>query len=214
MCSLQANDKNSNWPEVSSQQKLSATGILLAGGKSSRMGKNKAFLELGGQTLIEHSLGVLDQTFAEVLISGDQALYGNCGFAVVPDQHREQGPLAGLEAGLEKARFDWCFFAACDMPFLDGRGIRFLYDFVSGHDIVAPDSERGVHPLHAFYHRRCLNVIKANLQSGRRRILDIYPHCQVRYVTEEELAGRGLSQRLFTNVNTPEEWAALNHREE
>lgn len=187
-------------------KKLPATGVLLAGGKSSRMGRNKAFLEMDGRTLIERSLSILDQTLAQVLISGDEALYGAYGFKVVVDRFEEQGPLAGLEAGLGQAEYDWCFFAACDMPFLTAEGICFLYQFTAGYDIVVPESPQGLHPLHAFYHRRCLDIVEQNIKTGRRRLTDIYPSCRVRRVTDEELRQHGLSDRIFTNVNTPEEW--------
>ena len=189
---------------------ISATGILLAGGKSSRMGKNKAFLEYNGVTLIERSLAVLKNIFAEVIISGEEVTYGHLGVKTVADKVKDQGPLAGLARGLQEAKYDLCFFAACDMPYLDEHGIRFLYAFSADFDIVAPKSEKGVHPLHAFYHRRCLPKVETNLSLGKRRLLDLYPDCNVCYVGERELEKNGLSSSIFANINTPEEWEEIN----
>lgn len=189
---------------------IPATGILLAGGKSSRMGRNKAFLELDGITLIERSLTVLKCMFAEVIISGEEAIYGHLGVKIVADKVKDQGPLAGLERGLQEAEHDLSFFVACDMPYLDEEGIRFLYALSADFDIVAPKSEKGVHPLHAFYHRRCLPKVERNLGLGKRRLLDLYPDCNVRYVEESELHRNGFTGRMFANVNTPEEWDKIN----
>lgn len=190
--------------------KLKATGILLAGGKSSRMNKNKAFLELEGRPLVERSLAVLQTVFTEVLISSNKPeLFVRYEVPVIQDEILERGPLEGLYQGLKSATNEWVFFVACDMPFLRGEVIRFLSTLISKHDVVVPRLQSGLHPLHAFYHRRCLSAIKNNLEASRLKIIDFYPTCSVRYVEETELqAFSGLS-KVFSNVNTPEDWLAI-----
>jgi molybdopterin-guanine dinucleotide biosynthesis protein A len=190
--------------------KLKATGILLAGGKSSRMNKNKAFLELGGKPLVERSLTVLKAVFTEVLISSNKPeLYAGYEVLVIPDETLGRGPLEGLYQGLKAATYDEVFFVACDMPFLRAELIRFMSAWIPEYDVVVPQLQSGLHPLHAFYHRRCLPSIKNNLEADRLKIIDFYPSCSVRYVEETELRNFHNLSEVFCNVNTPEDWAAL-----
>lgn len=184
------------------------TGILLAGGKSSRMGKNKAFLELNGKPLIEWNLERLHSIFQEVLISSNEpGLYECYGEKVVYDRFAEHGPLGGLHACLEKAEHEYAFFAACDMPFLQADLIQFMASLTEGQDIVVPEAAGGLHPLFAIYKRSCLPIIENNLKAGRLKIIDFYPQCNVRYVREKELEPFGDPNWLLSNINTPKEWA-------
>lgn len=185
----------------------------MAGGKSSRMNKNKAFLELEGSPLVERSLAVLQTVFTEVLISSNKPeLYADYGVPIIQDEVLERGPLEGLYQGLKSAAHEWVFFVACDMPFLRAEVIRFLFSGISKHDVVVPRLQSGLHPLHAFYHRRCLPLIKNNLEAGRLKIIDFYPSCSVKYVEETELKIFLDLTNVFCNVNTPEEWSAILKR--
>ncbi|WP_088227954.1 molybdenum cofactor guanylyltransferase [Desulfosporosinus sp. FKB] len=187
--------------------KLEATGVLLAGGKNSRMKKNKAFLELEGKPLVERTLDVLEDTFSEVLISSNEPeLYKDYNFSVIQDEHRDQGPLAGLYQGLKAADNPSVFFVACDMPFLQGELIRFLFRWAPDYDVVVPRFQSVIHPLHAFYHRNCLPEIKKNLEAGRLKITDLFSACSIKYVEETELTSFSGLDDVFCNVNTPQEW--------
>lgn len=191
--------------------KLNATGILLAGGKSSRMKRDKAFLELQGKSLAERSIEVLKAVFSEVLISSNKPeLFTSFALPVIQDETPNRGPLEGLYQGLRAARYDEVFFVACDMPFLDEKLIRYLAAWSPDYDVVVPKLESGLHPLHAFYHRRCLAVIKNNLEAGLLKIMDIYSSCSVKFVSEAELAEFSKLENAFCNVNTPKEWADIN----
>ncbi|AET66356.1 molybdopterin-guanine dinucleotide biosynthesis protein A [Desulfosporosinus orientis DSM 765] len=192
---------------------MNATGILLAGGKSSRMKRDKAFLEFEGKSLAERSIGVLEAVFSEVLISSNKPeLFAAFDLPVIKDETQNRGPLEGLFQGLKAARYDEVFFVACDMPFLNQKLIRYLAAWIPYYDIVVPKLESGVHPLHAFYHRRCLSAIKNNLEAGFLKIMDIYSSCTVKFVTEAELTGFSDIKNVFCNVNTPKEWADVNKR--
>jgi len=189
---------------------LKATGILLAGGKSSRMKKNKAFLELEGKPLVERSLAVLKTVFSEVLISSNKPeLYTGYGVPIILDEVLGRGPLEGLYQGLKVATYDEVFFVACDMPFLRAELIHFLSSWSPEYEVVVPHLQSGLHPLHAFYHRRCLPTIKSNLEAGRLKIIDFYPTCSVRHVGETELEAFSDLSKVFCNVNTPEDWSAI-----
>jgi len=174
------------------------------------MNKNKAFLELEGSPLVERSLAVLQTVFTEVLISSNKPeLYADYGVPIIQDEVLERGPLEGLYQGLKSATNEWTFFVACDMPFLSAEVIRFLFSWISNYDVVVPRLQSGLHPLHAFYHRRCLPLIKNNLEADRLKIIDFYPSCAVKYVEETELKIFLDLTNVFCNVNTPEEWSAI-----
>jgi len=193
---------------------LAMTGVVLAGGKSSRMQRNKALLEMQGQTLMEHSLEVLQSSFAEVFISSnEQEFYTKYGVPIVPDKVGAQGPLGGLQACLEVASYEVVFFTACDMPFIQGDVIAYLAQWTEQYDIVVPCTSSGEHYLHAYYNRRCLPIITKNLKRNSFKVQSIYSACKVRYVREDELRQFGNPAKLFGNVNTPEEWARLQLEE-
>jgi len=190
---------------------LKATGILLAGGKSSRMKKNKAFLELEGKPLVERSLTVLQTVFTEVLISSNKPeLYAGYEVPVILDEILDRGPLEGIYQGLKAATYDEVFFVACDMPFLSVELIRLMSSWISAYDVVIPKLQSGLHPLHAFYHRRCLPSIKSNLEANHLKVIDFYPSCSVRYVEETELQAVTDLSQVFCNINTPEDWSAIH----
>jgi molybdopterin-guanine dinucleotide biosynthesis protein A len=180
----------------------------MAGGKNSRMQRHKAFLELRGRYLVEHSLEVLQAVFAEVLISSNQPeLFESYGVRVIPDLLKDQGPLGGLYSGLKATEYEVGFFMACDMPFVQSNVIHYLTRYVKDFEIVVPRGESGLQPLHAFYKRSCLSRIENNLKAHRLKITDFYADCKVRYVDFRELASCGNLRKIFYNINTPEEWA-------
>ncbi|EHQ87779.1 molybdopterin-guanine dinucleotide biosynthesis protein A [Desulfosporosinus youngiae DSM 17734] len=190
---------------------MKATGVLLAGGKSSRMKKEKAFLEIDGRSLAERSLEVLRNVFSEVIISSNTPeRFAHFGVPIIQDEVLGRGPLEGLYQGLTAAAYDEVFFVACDMPFLKADIIRSLAKWISDYDVVVPKLKSGLHPLHAYYHRCCLPIIKKNLEAGCLKIIDLYPACSVKYVEEQELEGVSDSINVFCNVNTPEDWAAIH----
>ena len=174
------------------------------------MNKDKAFLEMEGRPLVERSLAVLQTVFTEVLISSNKPeLYAGYEVPVILDEILDRGPLEGLYQGLKAATYDEVFFVACDMPFLEAELIRLLAKWVPEYDIVVPRLQSGLHPLHAFYHRRCLPAIKRNLEAGCLKVSDFYPSCSVRYVEERELQNLHNLSQVFCNVNTPEDWSAI-----
>jgi molybdenum cofactor guanylyltransferase len=192
---------------------LEATGILLAGGKSSRMKRNKAFLEYEGKPLVERSLEILQRVFPEVLISSNEPeLYKDYKFPVIQDGTLDRGPLEGLYQGLQKSAFETVFFVACDMPFLQMELIRVLFSWASDYEIVVPRFRSVLHPLHAFYHRSCLQPIQKNLEAGHLKIIDFFPACSVRYVEETDLRSFLKLNDALCNVNTPEDWSKVFKR--
>jgi molybdopterin-guanine dinucleotide biosynthesis protein A len=186
-----------------------ATGIVLAGGASSRMGRDKALLELGGMTLLEAAVESVSTICEEVIIAG-----GNRPFQRLPnpsaiwvrDPPGAAGPVAGLAAGLAAASHHTCLVVACDMPFLNTRLLSHLLDSADGCDAAVPLAGGGPQPLHAAYSRNCLPTVEALLRLGATSMKDLLSRLWVRYIPERrclELDPDGLS---WFNMNTTEDF--------
>jgi molybdopterin-guanine dinucleotide biosynthesis protein A len=180
------------------------TGVVLAGGKSSRMGFNKAFIEFGGKRLIEATVDCLATLFPEVLIiANDLDLYAYLGVKVIPDLIPDSGSLGGIYTGLSAASHPRCFFAACDMPFLNANLITLLVREAEGWDVVVPRVAGELQPMHAVYAKSCLPFVKEAIDTGILKIARFFPKVKVK--TIEEPALRAVDPHLlgFMNVNTP-----------
>ncbi|AFL99745.1 MULTISPECIES: molybdenum cofactor guanylyltransferase [Desulfitobacterium] len=191
---------------------LPITGIILAGGKSSRMGRNKAFIEWAGVPLIEHTLAIFSTVFAEVMISSNHPeLYAKYGVKVIKDNYLDHGPLGGLEACLREARYDYAFFAACDMPFLSVEVIRFMAGKIEGEvDILIPELDGEIQPLHAFYHKNCLPIIEDSLKAKHLKLaVFIRQNNRVRHMREKDFINFPNIRLCFSNMNTPQEYLTL-----
>lgn len=194
----------------SETERLAVTGIVLAGGASRRMGRNKAFLELHGRPLIQIVIGQMAQVCAEVLVAaGDAQPYRHLGVPVVEDRFRGVGVLGGLHAGLASASHELALVVGCDMPFLQPRLLRVFVDWAEGYDVVVLRQGEQVEPLHGVYRRSCLAPLEGAIRAGQRRIVSFFPQVRVRYVAPEEVAPFDPELRAFCNVNTPEDWAQV-----
>lgn len=185
--------------------------IVLAGGASRRMGRNKALLTTGdGETLIGHVVRNLrDLTDDLIVVSNTPELYKHLGARLVGDRYQGMGPLAGLHAGLSTARHPWALAVACDMPLVNHRLVRYMALLSEGYQVVAPRRGDRVEPLHALYHRSCLPAIEDRLEAGDLRMVSFYPAVAVRYVEEPEIALFDPEGLTFANANTPEDWERL-----
>ncbi|HSL05951.1 MAG TPA: molybdenum cofactor guanylyltransferase [Nitrospiraceae bacterium] len=181
------------------------TGILLAGGKSRRMGEDKRHLVVGEQTLLERGLAVLHSIFQEVLVVIAQDSPPLCVDArVVRDLVPDCGSLGGLYTGLIQATTPCIFVVACDMPFLNQAVIAQFTSRRAATDIVMAKLADQVHPMHALYGKRCLPVVEQMIQARKLKIQEMASQSslRVRYVTEADLLIIDPSGRSFYNVNT------------
>lgn len=161
-----------------------ATAIILAGGNSIRMGRDKALLPVGGRPMIERVFAQLRPHFEQVIVGADDPeKFAFLGVDVVPDEVPGQGPLMGIASTLEAARHDLAVVVACDMPTLDVAFLRTLMRASHGYDCVVPVTPEGHYePLLAVYKKGALPAIRWALASGRRKIIDFFPHCKVKCV--------------------------------
>lgn len=185
--------------------------VVLAGGASQRMGANKALLPIGDDETLVGRVVVNLRALSEdiVLVSNTPELYASLPVRHCADRFPAAGPLAGLHAGLLAARHHWAFVAACDMPLINHRLVRYMTLLTEGCDAVAPRIEQAVEPLHALYSQTCLPAIEASLQAGQRRMISFYPAVRVRYVEGREVAIFDRAGHSFANANTPEDWERL-----
>jgi len=187
------------------------SGLVLAGGSSRRMGRDKALLDLGdGRPLLLRVVQALSGLCDDLLVVTDRPdRYARLELParLVTDARPGLGPLGGLEAGLWEARHDFALVVGCDLPFLHRGLLRYMLSLERDYQALVPWWEGRWHPLHAVYARSCLGQIGALLDAGQRQALALLERVRVRRLSEHEIAAidpRGLS--LF-NVNRPEELA-------
>ncbi len=183
------------------------TGMILAGGENRRMGRDKAFLELGGRPVIELVLEVFRELFGRIIVvTNTPERYRPYDVEVIQDALDLRCPLTGIYSGLLASRDDLHFVAACDMPFLNGRLISHLLQTADTHDAVVPLVNGLPEPLHAVYRRRIAPVIGDQLRRGERKISRLFDVVDVRYATDEEVARFDPQRRSFRNLNTPADY--------
>jgi FdhD protein len=189
------------------------TGVILAGGASSRMKSNKALLPVSGGRFIEVIHRQMRALFSEVLlVTNTPEQYAFLGSPMVPDRFPGQGPLAGIHAALLAARTPRIMVVACDMPHLNEPLIRHLATLPTLADVVIPESEHGLEPLHALYATSCLPAIASTLTAGRKRIVSFFDDVQVARVPFAEITAIDPAGQGFLNINTPEEYFQLRQR--
>ena len=186
-------------------------GIILAGGKSRRMGEDKRFLQVGDVSLFERSLAVLRSVVQDVLVvvAQDSAPF-RADVPVIRDLVPDCGSLGGLYTGLKEASAPYVFVVACDMPFLNPRAVQYVIDLRKQADVVMARLNEGLQPMHACYSQRCLPVMEAMVKAGELKIQKIvkHPDLTVRFITEVELGQIDPEGRSFLNINTPSDLEA------
>jgi molybdopterin-guanine dinucleotide biosynthesis protein A len=223
VCIGEADGGSGNLRVVSRASKLARAGFVLAGGQSSRMGANKAFLEFDGQTLLARALGVLKEACGSAVIVGDPAVFSGfdpSGFdPVIADVFPGCGPLAGIHAALVTHSMPGQFSAelnamlAVDMPYVSAELIGFLLGVAeeSGAVVTVPRIDNGLQPLCAIYRREFAVAAESSLRVGKFKIDVVFADLPLRVVEGAELAAAGFSAKHFLNVNTPEEWRAAGN---
>jgi molybdenum cofactor guanylyltransferase len=183
---------------------MQASGFVLAGGGSTRMGRNKALLPFRGMTLVEHVAGMVREAAGSVTLIGDPAQLGHLGLTVVPDILLGSGPASGIYTALTVTSSDWNLIAGCDMPGITREILLHLLRRAAVStmttDCVAAAGPGGEpEPLCAVYHRRCLPVVARAIREGRLKMKDLLLELGVEILPVDPAA--------LANVNTPAEWA-------
>lgn len=190
--------------------RVSAAGFVLTGGQSRRMGRDKALLEVGGQPVVWRVVERLRLAVVEVFLVGAPERYAHLGIPAWGDRWADRGPLAGIVTALGVSRYDWNLVVACDLPYLETRFLEFLLEQAGATpeaDAIVPQTQDTWQPLCAAYHRRCLSVFERVLAEGHPKIARAFSEVRVRAITPDELERFAFSERMFKNMNTPEDYA-------
>ncbi len=189
------------------------TGFVLAGGKSTRMGRDKATLSLHGRTLVETALGAARAITDEVFILGSPALYGQFAPAI-PDIFSGCGPLAGIHAALAQTRTELNLMIAVDTPFLTVQLLRYLVErAIAARTVVtAPEINAYPQPLCAVYAREFLPIAEQALRAGNNKIVPLFPATRTLVIPEAEMTRVAFTAEMFDNLNTPEDLERARRR--
>lgn len=188
---------------------METTGIIIAGGKSSRMGTNKALLKIGGKTVIEKIVEELKQTVTEVIIvTNTFEEYEFLGIPMFEDKWKGMGPLAGIHAGLQASNTNKNLVVACDMPFISSELGTVLLKFLDDFQAAVPKMAGQLHPLFAAYQKDVEEEVYKSLQNEQLRIRQFLQNVNAKIVTEDDLnkVGFHYHECHFFNMNHPEEF--------
>jgi molybdopterin-guanine dinucleotide biosynthesis protein A len=189
------------------------TGIILAGGENSRMGENKAFVVMDGERLIDRTLRIFRSLFRETIIVTNSPLdYLDCDAAIVTDIYPGKKALGGVYTGLFYAADPHAFVAACDMPCLNPGFIAWMMEQAPAYDIVVPESPEGLEPLHAIYAKTCLPHMKRRITQDQLKITGFYKSLKCLTINYSIPTSFDPGNRMFVNVNTPDDLARLQAR--
>jgi len=186
-------------------------GFVLAGGKSSRMGVDKALLELDGRTLLERALHLAKTVSDEVRIVGPLEKFPTYE-GVVEDKYAARGPLAGIHAALEASKSTLNLMLAVDLPFLEPAFLRFLVECAgeSRAVVTVPKVAGGYQPLCAVYTHEFAEIAESALKQAHNKIDALFKQTRVREINESELAKFAFNPAMFENLNTPEDWGRIS----
>lgn len=183
------------------------TGVVLAGGRSSRFGRDKALLELHGETLLARAVRTLGSIAGEVLVLGPAERTNQApGVRVIPDQRPGDGPLPALATALREMRGERMIAVATDMPFLNTNLLGHLLDQSAGFDVVVPYVAGRTQQLHAVYARSCLPAIETQLARDDLKIDRFFATVRTLVIDEPEIATIDPEFLSFRNVNTEADW--------
>jgi len=186
-------------------------GYILLGGRSRRMGRDKALLEWHERPLAVWMAELVKRACGNVTLVGPAEKYSGLGFPLIEDVFEGQGPLGGIHAALSHSKDRLSLIAGCDMPYLTAEFLRFLLEVArkSGADAVVPESEtRRLEPLCAVYATACRPAVEEALRNGYRKISQALERLRLRRVTCAEWRPLDPQRRLFRNLNTPQDYEA------
>jgi molybdopterin-guanine dinucleotide biosynthesis protein A len=193
---------------------IKPTSVILCGGKALRFGSSKAITSVGGRTVIERIIRVLEPLSSQIIAvtSAEKTDIPVADKAkVVTDVYPGRGPLGGIYTGLLHAQSDLTLVVGCDMPFLNAKLMSLMLDLTDGFDAVVPRlGGRYVEPLHAIYAKTCLMKIKNQLESGQLSIWPVLRELHARYMEEDEYLPLDPRMLSFFNINTVEDFKRAN----
>jgi molybdenum cofactor guanylyltransferase len=186
------------------------TGFVLAGGRSSRMGSDKALLAWAGETLLKRTLALARQACGRVFVCGPGERYGNFG-DVIEDTQPGLGPLSGIQAALHATETDLNLILSVDLPLMTSEFLVWLVQQARAGEqrITAPDAGGSLQPLCAVYHREVVGIVDEALAKGDLKVTRLFARTTTCIIGEREIRAAGFESSVFANVNTPGDYKSL-----
>lgn len=186
---------------------MGVSGIVLAGGLSRRLGRDKAVEPIGGEPLIARCIGRLSAVADEIIVVVNDIERGKQlplpqSYRVAVDVYADSGSLGGIFSGVSAMSDEWGMVVACDMPFLNTALLRYMLSLRDGFDAVVPVLDGRPEPTHALYSKACLPHIERRLQAKDLKIARFFDDVSVRYVSQKEVDAHDPDHLSFFNVNT------------
>ena len=182
---------------------MQITSIILAGGKSRRMGTDKALLELEGKPLLEKAIGICKAFSSKILISSNNLEHGIFGLPVVRDEIENCGPMGGVYSCLKKSESNWNFIISVDSPFVEPEFLEFLISNIKEYDAIVPVSSKGEEPLIALYNISSLVELKKMMETGNFKMQNFIHSVSTNWIDAQSWEKR--YPKLFYNLNRPED---------
>jgi molybdenum cofactor guanylyltransferase len=196
------------------REKKDFAAFILAGGESTRMGRDKALLEFGGHPLILRMAALLSSVVAQPTVVAPPEKFRGFGLPAIADDYPGFGPLGGIATALRATNKEWNLIIGCDLPFLNREWLAYLVQraSLSNADVILPHSRGGPEPLCAVYRHRCLPSITAALQRGTRKVTDGLADLHVENIPFEEAKPFDSEGLLFKNMNSPSDCEEVQAR--
>lgn len=184
-----------------------ASAIVLAGGKNTRIGRNKAFIQLPtGESILQRTLDILQEIFCEtIIVTNQREAYLKFKVQVAEDLIKDAGPLGGILTGLCYSVSRYNFVVACDMPFIKPALVRLLLEESGTDDVVIPELDGETEPLFALYSKTCIPVMFEHLQSQNLKIRQVLGKLKVKTIGRDQIDRLDPEHLSFFNVNTEDD---------
>lgn len=182
---------------------MQITAIILAGGKSKRMGTDKTFLELDGVPLLQRMISLLQPLCETLIISSNNPRHEKYGYNVIADEIKNCGPIGGIYSSINKSNTDLNFVISVDAAFIEKDFVEFLISKKGDYDAVVPYSEKGKEPLIALYNKSCLPFMKEKLETGDYKMHTFLSTVNTKWIDAQSWVEK--YPKLFHNLNRPED---------
>lgn len=183
------------------------SGYVFAGGKSRRMGTDKALLKIDNQPVMQRMIDIIKPFCNDIAISGQNEDYLIFELEMIPDVYSGCGPVSGIFSCLQHSKTDWNLIISVDVPFVNAEFIRFLISNIADADCVIPKHISGLEPLVALYHKKALPVVEEMIRKGDYKLMNLIARLDTKELDCSEFLVN--NPRLFYNLNSPEDYQAI-----
>ena len=183
---------------------MQITGIILSGGQSTRMGTDKALLQIKGKTLLERAVEICNPVCNAILISSNNPEHGKYGYPVIADEIQDCGPLCGIYSCLKHSETDWNLVVSVDSAFVTQDFVEFLISEIGDFDAIIPVHKNGKEPLIALYHKNCIQAINERIKLNDYKMHNLLNILNTKFTNVDSWIKK--NPGIFKNLNRPEDF--------